>query len=230
MGASCTSGDRVYGVAEFDRGALLPPEAHLEASLQDVSLQDVAATIISEIRVGGPLQSPVSFEIPFNKSEIQEQRTYSVRAAVYDGETLLLTTDTMANAFPDSGDNKIFLSLVPVGDFNARVIAEIPLGLPATFEGTLPCADCPGIRTRLSLNPNATFSLASEYLDRQYAGNESKFGRWSYDQSNETVTLVTANKRARYFRVIDAETLRMLNSLGEEIASSLNYELRKINE
>lgn len=34
-----------------------------------------------------------------------------------------------------------------------------------TYEGILPCGDCPGIQTTLSLRNNQTFSLTSVYLD-----------------------------------------------------------------
>lgn len=36
-----------------------------------------------------------------------------------------------------------------------------------TYEGTLPCADCPGIKTVILLNNDNTFTIVSEYIDRK---------------------------------------------------------------
>lgn len=35
-----------------------------------------------------------------------------------------------------------------------------------TYESTLPCADCPGIKTTIVLNDNDTFAITNEYLER----------------------------------------------------------------
>ena len=38
-----------------------------------------------------------------------------------------------------------------------------------TYEGVLPCADCPGIRTRLTLNRDESYELSTLTLDRDTA-------------------------------------------------------------
>lgn len=43
--------------------------------------------------------------------------------------------------------------------------AQNALDWAGTYEATLPCADCPGIKTTVSLNQNGTFTYVSEYLD-----------------------------------------------------------------
>ncbi len=35
-----------------------------------------------------------------------------------------------------------------------------------TYEATIPCADCPGIKTSIVINNDETFRISSEYLDR----------------------------------------------------------------
>lgn len=35
------------------------------------------------------------------------------------------------------------------------------------YTGTLPCADCPGIETDLTLNEDGTYTLLSEYLEKE---------------------------------------------------------------
>ncbi len=44
--------------------------------------------------------------------------------------------------------------------------AQNSLDWAGAYEGTLPCADCPGIKTVIQLNNDNTFSMVSEYLDR----------------------------------------------------------------
>ncbi len=45
----------------------------------------------------------------------------------------------------------------------SRPPIEIPTG---TFYGTLPCADCPGIRYELTLNDDGTYVEQTEYLEK----------------------------------------------------------------
>ena len=40
------------------------------------------------------------------------------------------------------------------------------LNWAGVYAGTLPCADCPGIQTRLTLGNDGTFEKQSRYLDR----------------------------------------------------------------
>lgn len=43
--------------------------------------------------------------------------------------------------------------------------AQNALDWAGTYEATLPCADCPGIKTTVTLNQNGTFTYVSDYLD-----------------------------------------------------------------
>jgi len=45
--------------------------------------------------------------------------------------------------------------------------ARNSLDWAGTYEGTLPCADCPGIQTRLTLMPHGAYELQTRYLERQ---------------------------------------------------------------
>lgn len=42
--------------------------------------------------------------------------------------------------------------------------------IAGTYEATIPCADCPGIKTTIVINNDETFRITSEYLER-----DSKF-------------------------------------------------------
>ena len=65
------------------------------------------------------------------------------------------------------------------------------LDWPGAYEGVLPCADCPGIKTRLLLFADGRFELSTQYLDRQPAP-QSASGRFSWNSAGSTVTLDAA--------------------------------------
>jgi uncharacterized lipoprotein NlpE involved in copper resistance len=65
------------------------------------------------------------------------------------------------------------------------------LDWPGTYEGVLPCADCPGIKTRLVLFADGRYELSTQYLDRQSAPQTAS-GRFRWNSAGSTITLDTA--------------------------------------
>src|SRR5215831_11048242 len=57
-----------------------------------------------------------------------------------------------------------------------------------TYEGTLPCADCPGIRTKVQLRMDGRFTLTQEYLERSVAPRTVQ-GRFDWDADGRDVLL-----------------------------------------
>lgn len=51
------------------------------------------------------------------------------------------------------------------------------------YEATLPCADCPGIKTQLTLLQDSTFTLHSEYLEKNTHTDEKGTLMW-HDQGS----------------------------------------------
>jgi copper homeostasis protein (lipoprotein) len=96
--------------------------------------------------------------------------------------------------------------------------------------GTLPCADCAGVRYELSLNPvSGRFTLLTTYLatsdgDRTY----ERIGRYAW---NETVVCVTPSlpEPEECFLLADANTLQKLDMAGNVIESELNYDLTRVD-
>jgi heat shock protein HslJ len=56
------------------------------------------------------------------------------------------------------------------------------------YEGVLPCASCPGIQTRLTLNRDETYELSTLYLDRDKAPRIVR-GRFSWQPSGNAIAL-----------------------------------------
>lgn len=57
-----------------------------------------------------------------------------------------------------------------------------------TYAGTLPCANCPGVQTRLRLNRDESFELSVQYLERDAAPKVSS-GRFGWSASGNAITL-----------------------------------------
>jgi heat shock protein HslJ len=100
--------------------------------------------------------------------------------------------------------------------------------LPATFVGRLPCADCPGIRYQMNLNADHTFASRMTYEERDSSFNES--GNWEISDDGKMLVLHNGQGRTEKFAVRSVETLRMLDADGNEIKSTLNYELKRAPE
>lgn len=76
-----------------------------------------------------------------------------------------------------------------------------------TYEGVTPCADCPGIRMRLTLQRDGGFELRTQYLDRQVAPQTAR-GSFSWNAAGNTITLEGAGG-GQQFRVGEGRLLQL---------------------
>ena len=111
-----------------------------------------------------------------------------------------------------------------------QLSAEQHTDFPISFSGTLPCADCDGIETRINLFGDGVFRSALTYLGRESDGpNVSVFydmGQWEADADTpSSVRLLTDEEGMNLFTYEAGTGLTMLASDGTQIASSLNYTL-----
>lgn len=106
--------------------------------------------------------------------------------------------------------------------------SQIALDWNGVYEGTLPCADCPGIKTTIELRNNNTFTQHLEYLDRDTEFNET--GKIEWNESGNDIILISENGGRQLFKVKEG-SLAMLDSYGKEDTSSLadHYILNKKN-
>lgn len=82
-----------------------------------------------------------------------------------------------------------------------------------TYEAVVPCADCPGIKTSLTLGEDNTFSITQEYIDRNLK-NEDK-GSFEWDSSGSVITLNGTGEKYKY--KVGENKLIQLDLEGEEI-------------
>jgi hypothetical protein len=78
-----------------------------------------------------------------------------------------------------------------------------------TFEGTLPCADCEGIRTQLKLNQDGSFVLDRVYLKAESLPVEADSGKWTLKDNVVELFPTDGVSGERYcYGVKDANTLQ----------------------
>ncbi|MCA3218528.1 MAG: copper resistance protein NlpE N-terminal domain-containing protein [Burkholderiales bacterium] len=76
-----------------------------------------------------------------------------------------------------------------------------------TYEGVTPCADCPGIKLRLTLRADGRYELTTQYLDRQPTPTTVR-GSFTWDAAGSAITLDSAGG-GQQFRVGEGRLLQM---------------------
>jgi uncharacterized lipoprotein NlpE involved in copper resistance len=121
---------------------------------------------------------------------------------------------------------------LPAGDQAATKPADMhnsrnSLDWAGTYEGVLPCADCPGIKTRLTLNQDGSYELSTQYLDRQPAPQVVR-GQFTWNAGGNAVAL-DAKGGGQQFSVGEGR-LSQLNRDGTPVmASSANRVLTLVS-
>jgi copper homeostasis protein (lipoprotein) len=120
---------------------------------------------------------------------------------------------------------------------SAQTMAQPTKSKTTTYEGVLPCADCSGLKTELTLNRNArtsaleTYKLRETYLGKPAAPRTST-GKWTIlrgtpDNPDATVYQLNPDKpqEVTNFLVVNDNQIRQLDRDLHEIKSTLNFTL-----
>jgi len=112
---------------------------------------------------------------------------------------------------------------LPTGD-NSMV----SLDWNGTYTGTIPCADCQGIETSLTLNKDKTYLLRTKYLGKGDTFLE-KSGNFAWNAAGSTITLAGINNAPSQYLVGEGK-LFQLDMSGKRITGDLaeKYVLKKI--
>jgi copper homeostasis protein (lipoprotein) len=97
-----------------------------------------------------------------------------------------------------------------------------------TFTGTLPCADCPGIGTRIVLAGDGTYAISESYEERS-APELKGDGTWTVEEGNQRLRLDPNSKSDpdRLFAILSHDEIRQLDLEGKPIESTLPYNLKR---
>ena len=84
-----------------------------------------------------------------------------------------------------------------------------------TYEGTLPAADCPGIKTVLTINADSTYQLQQDYIDRK-DGHDEASGVLQVLDGNVLMLVRPSSGEHTFYKVKDNSSVIMTDSLGNE--------------
>jgi copper homeostasis protein (lipoprotein) len=92
--------------------------------------------------------------------------------------------------------------------------------------GTVPCADCAGIRYHLNLFADDSFALRRTYVGRP-GGPVDDWGSWTVSSDRRVLVLQGRDDRPVYFAIPTSGSLRQLDLEGLPIAGRAPNELRR---
>ena len=98
---------------------------------------------------------------------------------------------------------------------------------PATFTGTLPCASCEGIQTRITFQADNTYFMSQTYLGHEGPNRADDLGRWVMSSHGNIAVLKGQRGDVSYYKLEAPDVLHMLDIEGRTILSELNYTLRR---
>ena len=87
--------------------------------------------------------------------------------------------------------------------------------IAGTYEGTLPAADCPGIKTVLTLNADSTYQYSADYIDRK-DGHDEASGVLQVLDGNVMMLVRPSSGEHSFYKVKDSKSIVMTDSLGNE--------------
>lgn len=107
--------------------------------------------------------------------------------------------------------------------------SRISLDWHGTYHGILPCADCAGIETWLTLHPDLTYHLQTHYLGKEDRVFEVQ-GVFTWKEDGNTIHLQGIPEGPDHYHVGE-NRLFMLKRQGQRIHGSLaeHYILNKID-
>ena len=131
--------------------------------------------------------------------------------------------DATASAAPGTDAELVTDETSPAAaspDFDVRAFA-------GRFEGTLPCADCPGIDSSLELRPDGTYRQHDRYRERDASFDAS--GTWTVETGATRLRLDPDDKDGvdRLYGIVGSDQLQMLGADGQPPESGLDYTLRR---
>ncbi|MDO9162597.1 MAG: YbaY family lipoprotein, partial [Methylococcaceae bacterium] len=220
----------INGSAVYRQRIAMPPDAVLTVRVEDVSQADKPAAVLAEVHeTFGARQVPIPFSLQIPKTHIDPSHRYAIRATISVNGELRFTTTRHYAVLTRDAPSHIDLLLDAVQSVSKTPAPISPntlaVALPATFVGVTPCADCSGIEQTLTLRADGVYRLRRVYQGKP-DGSFTELGRWSTDTSGKRLTLLSGTELS-LLEVIDSDTLRQLDRLGQPITSPANQHLRR---
>ncbi len=209
-------GGVVRGTVTYRERMALPPDAVVEVRLSDVSRQNIAAPVIAETTVlPEGRQVPLPFELRYDPSRIQPDRTYAVRATIRSAGRMIFTTDAAYHVITKGNPTQVDLWLVRAADGLGSGTSGLlgtswrledfgGAGVPDRVEATLEFPDTG--RVAGSGSCNRFFGTVD------ISGESIRFG--SLGSTRKACEEAVMNQEGKYFKALqDAERFRLDGSI-----------------
>ena len=128
-----------------------------------------------------------------------------------------------APAAAPAADPALEAAAHPVVDFDMRSFA-------GEFDGTLPCADCEGIDTKIALTGDGTYTVDETYQGKS-ADAVKGDGTWTAEDNGHRLRLDPNSKTDpdRLFEVVGNNEIRLMDKDGNAIQGTRNYSLKRVS-
>ncbi|MCU0334040.1 MAG: copper resistance protein NlpE N-terminal domain-containing protein [Chitinophagaceae bacterium] len=108
---------------------------------------------------------------------------------------------------------------LPADTFGAEATASTALDWNGVYKGTLPCADCQGIETTLTLNADKTYGLLSTYIGK--GDGKPVESKGSFEWINGNVVKLNDPRGAPQLVMISENKVLMLDRSGQKVTGQL---------
>ncbi len=109
-----------------------------------------------------------------------------------------------------------------IGSLRGQHNAQNALDWNGTYEATLPCADCPGIKTILTLNSDQTFQISQQYLKNHTEETTTEdTGMFEWQKNGSIIHL--KGKETDMLLQVGENRLMALDKRGEDMGSQKDH-------
>ena len=117
---------------------------------------------------------------------------------------------------------------VAVDTVSASDNSQNSFGWEGTYQGIIPCADCEGIKTEITIKYDLTYVIKTIYLGKADGKTFEKTGRFVWDKTGSNITLEELNGNPVQFKVGENQLIQ-LDLEGKIITGALaeKYVLKK---
>lgn len=143
--------------------------------------------------------------------------------------TLTLATIALAGSLIGCSNDTNESSVAQEAAITSQVenTADVSLDWTGIYEGILPCADCSGIKTTLTLNANKTFELAQTYLTGKKE-EKTEVATGGFHWVGEKPVIELDDKGTPIYYMITEGAAIKYDTEGNPIDSKLNYKLEQV--
>lgn len=124
----------------------------------------------------------------------------------------IMTSCTGKKTTPNAADN----DSANVVDTTASNKDNVDLtSVAGTYEGTLPAADCPGIKTVITINADSTYLLKQDCIDKK-DGHDEASGIFKVLDGKVLMLVHPSTGEQTFYKVKNANSIIMTDSMGVE--------------